>query len=530
MDPEQLLANAQAALARGASPEQVNARLASISDFTSIEQLQQAVAAGPPPEAEGGEQDRGVIDALIGGIGRGLTGGFLDELTGLALSSDIGATLLGRPDLKGLSREEAIALARGSQEELADEHPIASTAGLLTGAIAGPGALATRAVGIGRRGAGLGQIGRLAPQSIRGRAAVGAGQLGAVGAGEAGLFAAGEAEGGVGERVEAAGRAAPAGAALGVATGGLLGAAGGARAVRQSATEVGEELAEAARTRSGLRADPRPTKARAAQLREEAQETFAALEAQGRNIPAELTQQALDNPTIRRELGKLRSVDARRVLRSFEKFEAGEANSVIGLSFRQADDIAKNLRQRASFFAQNAAESGGIRSSTPGRVDLVREAEEAVDALDTIMNESLEGFAEARALWSQQASELRALTEGRRLWGKASVDIIEAADDITEPHVLQAFREGLATELVRKLESGAGGIENFIRQAETGSELQRKLAVVMGSPERAAGFLDDLAAQGRLLSRARLIETITKWAGFAFGGSSLAGGAALTVF
>jgi len=218
---EELLQAVRAALTRPDNrwtTEQANAYLAENTTYGSVEELQASVSAATQVDRFSNFQ------SALAGVGSGASFGFLDELTGLALSSDIGATALGRPDLKGLSRDDATRLARESQGRAISENPLAFGAGGIAGA-AGPGSIVGRAIGVGGGGSGiLGNVGR--GDTVRGAIGGAAARGAATGGTEGLLFGLGAGEGDLAERADQA----IVGATLGAGTGGVIGALAGAPA------------------------------------------------------------------------------------------------------------------------------------------------------------------------------------------------------------------------------------------------------------------------------------------------------------
>lgn len=192
-----------------------------LARFSGGQQQKPPVAAPPTP------QDKGVVDAVAGGIARGATFNFHDELRGLAEAGGTGAREAAGlwPIIKGaalyfggnpeaISKYEA-AQGRASQEAKTAEqqHPIASTVGQIGGAVMLP-------IGIGAQAATL-------PGRMAGGAATGA------------LFGG---VSGIGEGEGVADRAARGltGAAIGTAAGAVLPAAieGVTRGVRAAGQPI----------------------------------------------------------------------------------------------------------------------------------------------------------------------------------------------------------------------------------------------------------------------------------------------------
>lgn len=173
--------NAYAGDSANTPKEQQQANPAPQEDWWSSSPVSAAPASDAKSSAEklaskpSGEVDRGAIDAFARGGAKGVTAGFSDEIRGLAaagagsnnepasLGNLISGTYkywTGNEDAKR-RYDEFVKRERELDAAAAKQHPIASTAGEIAGAIAVPVGASANAAGLGSRmayGAGTGAV------------------------------------------------------------------------------------------------------------------------------------------------------------------------------------------------------------------------------------------------------------------------------------------------------------------------------------------------------------------------------------
>lgn len=390
---------------------------------------------------------------------------------------------------------------------------------LLTGATSLAASLPA-ATGVGRL-AGLGRGGLQtfgAGRGLLARGATGAAQVGGAGAAEAGLFAAGATEGSAGERLAAAGIAAPYGAALGAISGGALGTAAGAQQARRAVQESGGLLADAARQGSQL-------SGRASIVRRGAQDVQAKGRALTRgleDVPPEAMQRIMGSPLLQREMRRIGTPEARKVSSQIQEVLAGDRGSVEGLTFEMLDDIRQSVKYTADRLRARIPDA---RGRLPSR-SAVGAAEAELAQLDEALS-TLPGFVESRRLFAEAGNVRRGLREGQKAFKRPADDFVSGFEGLRGPASQRSYREGALHELAARLNTG-DAVETFLRRAtKDGSETQQKLQVIMGGEEAFDSFLSVIRREKGVLTKARLIEQIAKGAGFLVGGTSIAGGAGL---
>lgn len=437
MNPEDLLRQAREALRQGVSVEEINTKLQSLDvGANTFEELQQ-LAAGESPERQAAlqrEAERGnsALSDFLRMAAQGATLGFADELTGLAAGAIPG----------GQNRQEATEASRQRVEDLRRLNSGASLASEVAGGVgAGTAAGGLLRAGLSAAGvdAGGGLLGMLTagPRTTPARAVGRATARGAAG-GAAEEFArgAGESEGGLIERVQAGGKRAPIGAGLGAFTGGVLALPGAAKRAFRETREAGEQVASDLRATAteGERVLPSQLRQQAQAKSDRARSIFQDLEEAGEEATSiDMQEVFLRNPTARNALSE-------------QAAEALESNQA--LTFTQVDDASSNLKRVADAFK---------RGDPNVRAEDVRAASEAFDELDRTMRESLEGFDDAKRLWAEKSAAMRALSEGRKMFGKQADDVRSAMREFSDnPEAREFFRQGLINEATRKLERFRG--------------------------------------------------------------------------
>lgn len=556
MDPEAIqkaLETAARLRSEGMSEREINSLLRrSDLPVNSLLQLQTEARAeglvGARGESLTGEgQDRSKVADVLRRAGQGLTMGGGDELAGLVAA--LGAAVPG-----GMSPGEAFKSAQQhASQNLREAKENAGAAGLAAevaggllplvtfapaafrGLLAAPGK-AKAAAGALRSGAakeGAKRVGRKLPGLIRESAkgaAAGAGVGGGAAAAEIGL----RAEGDVGERLQAV-----ADEPLAVAGGGLLGGAiggvaRGVPAIRErvrAPEQSGQVLADAVRAEGRVSGRASNVEEAIGARKQQAREgLLGPLEARGRDLPIEATETLLKNPVLQKHAEAI----APRVVKS----AAGEGASV-PVSAEELLAIRRSVDNQASAFRQAAGRDVGAGIDP---ID-VRKAEDALEKLDNVMQD-LEGFPEFQAAWAREKNTGRALITGRKLAGRKGSDDMKAlwegrtpADNQlkkqfpnglpADPQVRNAFREGVATELIADLEEGQQGVKAFIDKARTGSQTREKLKIALGGEEPLNRFLQAVEAEADVMSKSRLAEELVKAGGFLLLQTSLFGGAAI---
>jgi hypothetical protein len=237
MNPEELLAKAQKALAAGKDAAAVDAAIASRTGgvYASVAALQAAMAPKPAPKAK--DSRAGVIQA------------FARNLTRVPFADDIVGTVEGmvRP---GMTMQEGRDKQRATDQRLQSQHPLASAAGSIAQAFV-PGTVAVKAAQGGRKAVAAG---------------IGLGALGG------GAMALDDAEGSLPERVSNASGNMIGGAVVG----GLTGAAGAklADVIPRLFGSPNQRVAKQLVEKTGLPADIRPVRAAASKGVRDVREQF----------------------------------------------------------------------------------------------------------------------------------------------------------------------------------------------------------------------------------------------------------------
>lgn len=451
------------------------------------------------------EDPRSQLDATIAGLAEMFTGGGLGELTGKVLSTDIGATMLGRPDLKGLTPATASALVSGSEERLKD----ARSEGFIGGQVAGsalPFAVLGRAAGIGRGGGKIVDtvgFGSTIPR----RAATGALQLGSVGAAEDAILQIGQGEGSFRERVEdidplrlgiSGGLAAISGVPAGTVA--------GVRQAERAASGGGERLGAAARDGSRFQGGRTAVEALVGGQERQVADIFSA--ARGTSASADLTDLVRTDKVLRDVLNRSDSQAGKALKRSFEKFESKKAGFTDPLSFEVADDLRTEL--------QNVV-------STSRSSERVRDAQRGIDAIDAELA-NIPGIVDARGLSVAADGQRAALAAGEKAASETAEVAAARLAQIKEegiPGAARAFNEGYAEKFITRLEGSNRLSEDFLRNIDT-PEGNRMLSVLMDGNEGAIkGFKAEVGRELSTLSAAQTATALKKWIGFAFFGSSV---------
>ena len=461
-------------------------------------QLPESASSSPQPPADPIDRIQGVLARGI----QGLTAGFANDAIG-AVSPELGERF--EDDIETSRREDPII---GGVTEIA-------TSLIPSTGIARAGGLLKTGSGLQRIGKGVG-IGK--------RALTGAAQVGAVGAAEGALFAAGNTDDeGVSGRLKAALKVAPITGALGVFTGSLLGTAAGAQQARRTVQEGGSRLAGTAAREAGIAAKPSIVRRGIDEITQAGRSLMRPLEAAGaRAVPAEAVQQIIESPILRRELRRIGTPASRKVANQIDDVIAGKRGSVEGLTFEMLDDVRQSVKFQADRLKSRIPDA---RGRLPSRSS-VNAAEGELQVLDEALD-AVPGFTESRSLFAQAGTQRRGLKEGRKMFGKGADDFVSAFDELPNDGARRAFREGGLAELTKKLNK-AGSVETFLADASlAGSEVQQKLRVILGSDEAFDAFQVAVRTEKGVLTKAKLIEAITKGAGFLVGGTSIAGGAGL---
>lgn len=442
MNPDDILRFAERARARGVTTEQINARIGEMDvPFSNLVQVRAAAE-----HTAGGEVPGGTAGATGRAAARGLSFGFLDELSGLAAGA--GAAVVPGGEGFGEARRRVQEESRGrAAADRQQAGGVLSTAGEIAGSIPTGGALARGVFALPR-------FGNAAKGALSGLL-------------EGGLFGAGQGET---PRERAVGGGV--GAAGGGMAGGILGKVAGksveGAAASAAKDQAGVRLAQAGRRTSGVEGRPSGILDEIEEAkRVTRQELAEPLEALGReDIPAEVGETIMGNRLLREE--------ARRV--APEVFEGLEEGAVPRFTFDELDTLARSIRNDASAF-QRAA--GGDLPTNVRPVN-VKRAEGALDELDDVMGKHLEDFPEFRARWGRLKAQGRALTDGRRAWNENAADLVEREfSRLGSDAERRAYREGLMTEMGSWLESLSEPVA-ALRRLTGDPGMQRKLQVLMG--------------------------------------------------
>lgn len=540
MNPEEiqaLLAEVAAARADGMSDREINAAFRRYKvPFDNVRTLERvALNMGVPLPTASQEAGGGVREAISDVVAPFLQGATMS----------LGSDFLEGMERAGLVREGAGERNRDRVQQARERHPIRSillqgagsvvgapravAQSLLTPVVRGVGALAGRAGAAAARAAGAGPMGQLGARgaaNVVGATAAGAG----AGAAEGGLIGFGEAYG-----QEDRGGSAATGALFGGVTGGILSSLGSTvgniRGVRREIKRAGDELAGTAeRVAAGL-----PTRRGVAAAVDEADAARRAGQkaVSGFGIaPARAESLFLTNPTIYKTLRRSGSERARQVVRELDAVRSGKSDALPEISFDIVDDVRNDLKATVDAFAKRLPDATG-RVPSNARA---REAEEALEVLDEILQSDVPGFAARQSATAAARSMERAYETGRRL-ANQPLDVVE---DVFAGKVVRrgrqrirlqntpennaAARAGLAEPILTRLRSGQEAAASFIKELETSGELQGRMRIILGSDEAYESFIRE-ANHLRALSQAdKVAESLVKWAGFVGFGSSVLGG------
>lgn len=495
MDPElqDLMRQVQAARANGRSLQEINARLKSATEgrYTSVTALRAAAAHG------GGGVPGGAFGATARSVARGVAGGFLDE--GAGLLAGLGAAVV--PGGEGFSeaRERVTEQSRG--RAAADRQAVGgvlSTAGEVVGSLL-PGGTVARGVA-----AAAPRVGRFARSAIAGGA-------------EGGLLGAGTGDDG--DRLERGLVGAGTGAAAGSILGGVVSAARAGRRASKLKPKAGARLGESARDASGLSGKPSRVLDDVAERKRSARELVQPLEELGREeIPEEISQAVMGNSVLRAEAERV----APKVVS-----EAAEKGQAARFTFDELDTVVRSIRNDASAFKKA---SGGSLPTNVRPVN-VKKAESALEELDDVMGEHLDNFPEFRTRWAREKATQRALLDGRKLWTKHPDDVQAAWEALPDdPQVQDAFREGLASELIFRLEKLSEPTAS-LRKLVNAPAHRAKLRIIFNNSEEALEkFTDDVLREQKVRDLAHdheeIMRTIRRKILPWIGGSGLVGGGA----
>lgn len=487
---------------RGASAENINARLAANENlpFSSVDEVQAAFEGAQQGAQEA--EDTSTPGQLVRLALQGGAGEFMDE--GAGLLAGLGAALI--PGGRGFGEARAFERARSRTKtgRAQEQQGLGGTAARIGGSIA-PGAIALRGLralsGGAQAGKGIGNIiagGRpTSPLRTIGR---GAGRLGTVGGLESGLLAAGRETGGMGERASAAADAAKIGGPLSAVLGAAGAAAPAARRALTRPSESGRQLASALRESGELAGKP-------SVIRQSAEQAKRNIRQRGFKLFEEIGEVA--SPRVR---SVLQDDDIAPVVKQLVP-DVAEGKAPSFLELQRVQQKLQGLRQAA------------FRSGDSFEVNKFVDAEKKL--LDA-MGESIEGFPRVRRAWAQQMRRLDALEEGRKVANKNADDIGSALENLPDDRqVRAAFREGVASDLIAKLEGGEAGVRTFAKNAKNNTQLRKKLIAVLGDANKADNFLQRIENQRGVIRKADLVEELIKAAGFLGLGTSLFGTAAV---
>lgn len=536
MDPEDLYRFAVAAIARGKSPEVVNAKIAEVTggSFSSIEGLRSHVQQAPngkPGTAEKGGAEPGEDAALrrfaahnpvnqfLRAAAQGLTFGFGDEIAGAAAAVAPG----------GKSYTEARDASRQRVSDMREVAPGATALSEIAGGVALPALGAARvARTLVRPGAGA-----------LGKAVGAAGAAGAIGAGGGALYGLGESEAETpgGLLVDAAKSgavggllAAPLGAGAS-AVGGLLGKAGrfgrevvapqsagrseARRTLRNTFEEAGIDAQDVPGRLNELGpqaviADLDPSLARLARTArdqapalEKVDGPVARLGQRHDQTSERLAKSLRETSGISQSMGAARDMADRAVQEVREKFyrpleeafpqvEGPNVLAALGNprvanvakrttdsptpSFTELQDIMMDLRDEAS------------AAAAAGRPNASRRAKEAFDNLRDAMRQDIPGFDEAQSEFMKAAKTVEAFDMGAKLYNKPAREIQEAFESLP-PEAHDALRTGLLQRWEEALLSREGASGAASRIMKAGPEGQAQIRALFGSEDGFRQFM-----------------------------------------
>jgi hypothetical protein len=445
MDSEKLLQQAIEAVRQGADPDEVNKRIADLSDYPNLFALQMAVESAAEFVAAEELEDIGEhpIRNFLGAMGQGVTFGFLDEIVGAA---DEGA---------GERMRQA--------QELRREHaPGATAMGEIAGSLLLP---AIPALGASKAAPGL------AKGAMTGAAR--GGLFGALGGAAAGAGFAEE-----GRRAEGARTGALAGGAAGTALGVPMGALGGlfGAAAGRGARVAKKMLGLANVDEASLLA----SKGRVAMEKAHIQETLYR--------PLQEAHEAVTDPGVMAWLQNtstnqnLRAVIPRQFRAGTQRVRSGPGRATGQLvrgsemppSFQDLQDIRNGLRKRAYDRAGDVSD---------------REALAAMEELTEVMEDTFgPDLAVADAAWARASSNERSLEKGWRDFNKPAEKIDEVRANLT-PEQLDYFDEGrlarITAELGVRNRSAVGLLQQYL---DAGPDTRRRLASLFPGEENGTAF------------------------------------------
>lgn len=96
-----------------------------------------------------------------------------------------------------------------------------------------------------------------------------------------------------------------------------------------------------------------------------------------------------------------------------------------------------------------------------------------------------------------------------------------------DPDAIEAFRAGMIRPYITRLRQGQKSVDAFVDDLMTGTELRDKMRVALGGEENLQGFLREAEAIKAIGDTGRMMQSLIKWGGFNFLGSSVIAGAAL---
>lgn len=489
MDPDQLLAQAQRALAAGADSTAINERIASLTNgrYNSLDALanrsqgravvnEDVQPATSTPLSRLSARGGSALGDFARMLAQGATFGFADELAGA------GAALV--PGGKGYT--EARDESRQRVADLRELNPGASAVANVAGAV--PAALLPLGAAQGAVRAGGGLMG-----------AIGRGT--AVGAAEGALLGAGEAEG---SPMQRAGQAVPE-AAAGAALGGAIGAAPAfLNALRRMRSGRGTRIAGALEESTGVSKSYKQAQAKLTEQKNKISETmFQPLEDTG----SEAIEEAVTNPDSPL-LDLLRSPDVEKEVRAISREVADGKRAP---TFREI----QRLRQRMQ------------RINKQPDARLV----EQVDELDAILRDVVPGYSEANDAWRLVEAQDRALDAGRKA-GKSrtlSADDIELQQAGLSPEELTNYRRGQVHEVARRVLRRESDAMSMMRDiVDAGPEMERVLRSMFPDDATFQGFMQTIRKEQSADAVASAVSKYGKWlAGAGVAGAGLGGANAL---
>jgi len=467
----------------------------------------------------------------------------LQGFTG-SLASD----LISGLEKVGLAAEGAGGRFREQLDQQREEHPIRSAveqgAGFLLSPIAKVGARAFTGARGAVKPAGeaitRGLVGRGASQTaanlIGGASRIGAtGLLGAgIGGAEGAILAGGESFGEE-DRLESA---LTGGAVSGAITGPLSAVGGVVREGKrfmQRAAGRGERIAEGILGESSELPLRQGVNRRVGLLEAEKTAAFKRSSAQGTDLGLDVNEVVRNNPVVRAALRRSGSQEAKKLLAQMDEVDnAAELieqgfsprRSIDGISFDLLDDLRDDLVRVKRAFARRMPDSTGKVPSAA----LKREADEALAELEPLMREAIDGFEEGLELAARSGTQRRALKEGKKLFAQSAGEVEDALVAVgNNPEAAQAFRSGLTIRLLQRLRSGPSRVTNFLEDINS-TESQRKLRIILGGDEPLQRFMQEVVeVEAKGATAEKFVGLIVKYGGFTLLGSSLAGGAALSL-